>query len=113
MKNIALAASLATTLAAIAPMAQADPAVGFGLSYVFGGNTGGDVAVGARVFSDDTKQNAVASLGLDYKINSGSWRPNVGAAWLDNNVYGDLSIGYDLGARGIDFGAGLGGWSKF
>jgi hypothetical protein len=113
MKHFALAAGLATTLAAAAPMAQADPAIGLGLSYVFGGASGGDVAVGARIFSDDTKQKAVAALGVDYKLTSGSWRPTLGVGWLDDDIYGDLSIGYDMGAGGIDFSAGIGGWGKF
>lgn len=110
MKHTAIAAILAAT--AFAAPVQADPAFGFGLSYVFGGG-GGDVAIGARVFSDDSPQNGVAAIGLDYKINSQSLRPSVGAAWLDNDIYGDLSLGYDFGAQSVDFGAGLGGWGQF
>ena len=110
MKTIALATVLAT--ASLVPAAQADPAFGFGISYVFGGGSG-DVAVGARVFSDDTPRDGVVSLGLDYKIASQSWRPTIGAAYLDDDVYGELSLGYDLGTQGIDFGLGVGGWGEF
>lgn len=109
MKTTLLATALAAF--ALAPAAQADPAFGLGLSYVFGGG-GGDIAIGARVFSDDTPRDGVLSLGVDYKINSQSLRPSIGAAYLDDDVYGDLSLGYDFGAQNIDFGVGLGGWSN-
>ncbi|WP_137702245.1 hypothetical protein [Marimonas lutisalis] len=111
MKRIALATALVTTAAIAAPAAQADPAFGFGLTYVFGGGQS-DVAFGAKVFSDDTPQDGVVSLGLDYKIGSNSLRPNIGAAYLDNDVYGDVNIGYDIGAGAVDFGLGVGGWGN-
>ena len=107
-----LAVAVATVTWLAGQSAHADPAFGFGLSYTFGGG-GGDVAIGARVFSDNQPQNGVASIGLDYKINSQSFRPNIGAAWLDDDVYGDLSLGYDLGDQSVDFGVGLGGWGNF
>ncbi|MEZ5714988.1 MAG: hypothetical protein R3D85_07350 [Paracoccaceae bacterium] len=105
-----LAAAIAIGSWLVAHPVKADPAYGLGLSYTFGSG-GGDVAIGARVFSDNNPQNAVGSIGLDYKINSQSFRPNIGAAWLDNDVYGDLSLGYDFGAQGVDFGVGIGGWA--
>ncbi|MDQ2089329.1 hypothetical protein [Marimonas arenosa] len=109
MKPTLFAAAL--TALTLTPAAQADPAYGIGLTYTFGAG-GGDVAIGARVFSDDTPENGALSLGLDYKINSQSLRPSIGAAWLDRDVYGDLSLGYDFGAQSVDFGLGLGGWSN-
>lgn len=84
--------------------AVADPSFGFGISYVFGG----DVAIGVRVFSDDKPDRGALALGLDYKLRGQSWRPSVGAAYLDEDWYVDLSLGYDFGAQNIDFGAGLG-----
>ncbi|WP_372611141.1 hypothetical protein [Aquicoccus sp.] len=108
MKRIVVASGLA--LAISAPALQADPSFGFGISYVFGGGSS-DVAVGARVFSDDEPNEGAVSLGLDYKLGSQSVRPNIGAAYLDDDVYGDVSLGYDFGAKGVDFGVGLGGWS--
>ena len=111
MKRIALVTALAMTAGFAAPAVQADPAFGLGFSFVFGGGNN-DVAFGARVFSDDTPQNGAVSLGLDYKFGSNSFRPNIGAAYLDNDVYGDLSIGYDIGAGAMDFGIGLGGWGN-
>ncbi|MDU8926248.1 hypothetical protein RXV86_02515 [Alisedimentitalea sp. MJ-SS2] len=107
-----LAIGVAVTTALTAQSVKADPAFGFGLSYVFGGGSS-DVAVGARVFSDDAPRNGALSIGLDYKIGSQSLRPNIGAAYLDDDVYGDVSIGYDFGAQGIDFGLGVGGWGQF
>lgn len=106
-----LAAAIAAATFAAAHSAKADPAYGLGLSYVFG-NGGGDVAIGARVFSNDNPQEGAVSLGLDYKLASQSFRPNIGAAYLDDDVYGDISLGYDFGAGGVDFGVGLGGWSN-
>lgn len=114
MKQFAIAASLAAGLtAAAAPVAHADPAFGFGISYVFGGSGGGDIALGAKVFSDDTSGDAALSLGLDYKLQSQSFRPNIGVAYMENDWYSDLSVGYDLGAGAVDFGLGAGGWGKF
>jgi len=114
MRQTAFATGVAAILAAtaFALPAQADPAYGFGVSYVFGGG-GGDVAVGARIFSDDTPEDGALSLGLDYKINSQSLRPAIGAAYLDNDVYGEVSVGFDTGAQAIDFGLGVGGWGGF
>lgn len=84
--------------------AQADPSFGFGVSFIFGG----DVAVGVRVFSDDRAERGALALGLDYKLRAQSWRPNVGAAYLDEDWYVDLSLGYDFSAQSVDFGGGLG-----
>ena len=115
MKYSKLAPLLALGIAAatwvVAHEAHADPAYGLGLSYTFG-SSDSDVAIGARVFSDDSPQNGAASLGLDYKLRAQSWRPNIGAAWLDDDVYGDLSLGFNTGASNIDFGVGLGGWTN-
>ena len=110
MKNIALAAGLAAATFVVAPAAQADPAFGLGLTYTFGASGKSDVALGARIFSSDKPQDFAASIGLDYKFGSGSIRPSIGAAYLENNWYSDLSIGYDTGAGEIDFGLGAGGW---
>ncbi|MEP2533436.1 hypothetical protein [Shimia sp.] len=44
------------------PLAQADPSVGFGVTFVFGG----DVALGVRLFSDDRAERGALALGLDY-----------------------------------------------
>jgi len=102
MKSIVLSGALAVMVALPAPVV-AEPAFGFGISYVFGGG----VAVGGRIFSTDRPNNAAVSLGLDYKIESGTWRPNVGLAYLDNSYYVDLSLGLDSGT--IDYGVGIGG----
>lgn len=102
MKKFVLAGAFAAIFAA--PVV-ADPSFGLGISYVFGDG----LALGGRVFSTDIPQNGAVSLGVDYKFNSGAWRPNVGVAYLDNDLYVDLSLGVDLNSGNIDYGIGLGG----
>ncbi len=83
---------------------HAEPSFGFGVTYMFGG----DVAAGVRVFHDDEPESGVLALGLDYKFKSGSFRPTVGVAYLDEDYFLDLSLGYDLGSNALDYGIGLG-----
>ncbi|CUH53701.1 hypothetical protein [Shimia marina] len=83
---------------------QAEPAFGFGLSYVFGG----DWALGVRVFHDNEPDEVKLALGADYKFGSGSFRPTVGVAYLADDYYLDLSLGYDTGTQALDYGLGLG-----
>jgi len=96
----------AVTMALAAP-ASADPSVGFGLSMSFGG---GDVdyGVGVRAFSNDEQDEFAASVGLDYMFQSQRLRPTIGAAYLGDNNYIGLDIGFGLNGEGIDFGVGLG-----
>ncbi|MBE1293287.1 MAG: hypothetical protein GJ677_12425 [Rhodobacteraceae bacterium] len=84
--------------------AKAEPSFGFGFTYVFGG----DWAIGVRVFHDDEPESAVLALGADYKFGSGSFRPTVGAAYLDEDYYFDFSLGYDIKAQALDYGLGVG-----
>ncbi len=103
MKRMISAGVLAVALSG-GGVAQADPSFGFGLTFVFGG----EVAAGVRVFSDDDPESAVLALGLDYKFQSRSIRPTVGAAYLDEDFYVDFSLGYDVGIGALDYGIGLG-----
>ncbi len=107
MKTILVSLVLSAGLA-LPTASAADPSFGFGLSYVFGGG-GSDVAIGARIFSDDRPEHGAAALGLDYKFGSGGLRPTVGAAYLDRDVYGDFSLGLDMQGGGMDYGVGIGG----
>lgn len=94
--------------ALLATPAMADPTVGLGLSFSFGGgqvNTG----VGLRVFSDNRRDSVVGSVGVDYMFGTLSWRGTVGAAYLGNNAYIGLDLGIGLGDGAIDFGVGVGG----
>ena len=104
MKNIVLSGAMAAMLAIPAPVV-AEPSIGLGLSFVFGGG----VAIGGRVFSTDRPQRGALSLGLDYKLGTGAWRPNVGVAYLNNDAYVDFSLGLDLQNREMDYGIGVGG----
>ncbi|WP_372990235.1 hypothetical protein [Sulfitobacter sp.] len=104
-KSLIAASALALSLAS---PALADPTVGFGLNLTFGGgkvNTG----VGVRLFSNDEKDKAAASLGLDYMFGTQSFRGSLGAAYLMDNSYIELNGGYDFNSGGFDFGIGGGG----
>ncbi len=101
MKVYIIAGALASLVAIPAPV-LAEPSIGFGVSYVFGGG----VAVGARVFSTDQPDKAAVGLGVDYNINSRTWRPNVGVAYLQDDIYMDLSLGLSGGL--VDYGVGIG-----
>lgn len=103
MKHALMAAPLSGFLMLSAP-ALADPALGFGISFV----STGEVAIGFRVFADNQASRGTLAVGLDYKLESESLRPTIGAAWLEDDYYADLSVGYDSGSNRIDFGAGIG-----
>ncbi|ANG61363.1 hypothetical protein A8C75_02040 [Marinobacterium aestuarii] len=83
----------------------ADVGVGAGLTYVFGGN---GLALGIKAFSSDDEDEAAASLGLDYVFSSRSWRPNIGATYLFDSSYVDVTAGYNYGTRAWDLGLGAG-----
>lgn len=102
LKKITLIAAMTTAL--VAPYSQADVGAGVGVTYVFGQG----FAVGVKAFSDDDEDEAVASVGIDYMLSSKSWRPNVGVGYLDDNIYTDLTAGYDFGHNGWTFGIGAG-----
>lgn len=92
----------------LATPALADPTVGLGLSFSFGGGKV-DTGIELRVFSDNRRNRAVGSLGVDYMLSSQSWRGTVGAAYLGNNSYIGLDLGIGLRDGAIDFGIGVGG----
>jgi hypothetical protein len=84
---------------------SADPSFGIGISYVFGAG----FAASAKVFSDDEDQKGALSLGYDYIFETRSGRPNIGIAYLENDMFIDLNLGMNLATKGTDFGVGIGG----
>lgn len=100
-----LTASAAVALAAALP-ASADPSVGIGATFLFGGNSAasGEFGIGARVFSTDKEDHGAVSIGVDYVPASNRWRPTVGGAYLFDNTFLGLDIGYGLFGGGVDFG---------
>jgi hypothetical protein len=92
----------------IAAPVSADPTVGFGLNLSFGGGNI-ETGVGVRVFSNDEEDKFAATVGLDYMLQSKKLRPTVGAAYLGDNAYIGLDLGFDLDGGGVDFGVGVGG----
>lgn len=103
LKKLSLAAVVAASLTT--PIAQADAGVGAGITYVFGQG----VAVGLKVFTNDEEDKAVGSVGIDYMLGSGAWRPNVGVGYLGDNIYGDANAGYNYKTGAWSFGVGAGG----
>lgn len=81
-----------------------DVGFGLGVSYVFGSG----FAVGVKAFSNDEDNETVAALGLDYLIQAGAFRPNIGVAYQGEGYYTDANVGYNLGTGAIDFGLGGG-----
>lgn len=104
MNKVAFAGVFGLVMVGLLPSARADPSFGFGISFIFGG----DVAIGVRVFSDDQPERGALALGLDYKIKAKTVRPTVGVAYLDTDYYMDFSVGYDIRAKTMDYGIGLG-----
>lgn len=93
----------------IAPLTvHADPAVGLGLSFAFGGGQQMQTGIGLRVFSDDEEESFVASAGVDYMFNGG-WRGTVGGAYLGDDAYLGLDLGLDFNGGGMTFGPSFGG----
>lgn len=93
--------------ALLAVPAAADPTVGVGVSVAFGGGKT-QSGIGLRVFSDNRRDRAVGSIGLDYMFNSQSWRGTVGAAYLGRNAYVGLDLGIGLSDGSFNFGPSLG-----
>lgn len=99
--------SAAALICALAAPATADPTLGFGLSFTFGGgkiNTG----VGLRVFSNDEQDKPAITVGLDYMFGTQSWRGSLGAAYMMDNSYIEMNGGYNFDGSGFDFGFGTG-----
>ncbi|MFN3721859.1 MAG: hypothetical protein ACK4VZ_02345 [Paracoccaceae bacterium] len=95
-------------LVALASPVAADPALGLGVTFTWGGGSTGDTGIGLRVFSDDKRSEFVGSLGVDYMLKSQRIRPNVGIAYLARKSYVGMDIGFDFGSGGVDVGVGLG-----
>ncbi|UTW10466.1 hypothetical protein [Marinobacterium rhizophilum] len=96
---------LGLAFAGMSSAASADIGVGAGVTYVFGGN---GLALGIKAFSSDNEDEGAASLGLDYVFSSRSWRPSIGAAYLFDSSYVDVTAGYNYGTGSWDLGLGAG-----
>ena len=97
-------------LLALGAPAAADPAVGLGVTFTWGGSaSSGDTGVGLRLFSDNERGEFVGSLGVDYMISSKQVRPSLGIAYLASKSYVGMDVGYDFASGGVNVGVGLGG----
>lgn len=86
-----LKASTAILAALIAAPSHAEPTFAFGLAFSFGGGSGGQAGLSARVLADNAADRLVASGGVTYFFGSG-----FGA---------DLGVGYNS-RHGISAGLG-------
>ncbi len=98
---------LSTLLLTLAAPAVADPTVGLGLTYSFGGGQP-QAGIGLRVFSDDKQDEVAGTVGIDYMFGTQSWRGTIGAAYLAENVFAGVDLGYDLGDGSFGFGVSAG-----
>ncbi len=105
MRSLALTSAC---LLAFATPTLADPTVGLGLSFSFGGGAS-QTGVGFRVFSDNDRDSLAATAGVDYLFGSGSLRGTVGGAWMGNSTYLGLDVGLGFSGGGIDYGISAGG----
>jgi hypothetical protein len=109
IRNVLLPATLAACLSlAPADPAAADPTVGLGLTFAFGGG-GGEWGLGLRVLSDNRRDRVVGAVGFDYMFGSGRLRPSLGVAYLGSNGYVGVDLGYDVNRGALDFGISAGG----
>ncbi|MEM1079538.1 MAG: hypothetical protein AAGI09_13535 [Pseudomonadota bacterium] len=104
MKSTAIA--LVAALGIGAP-AQADPTIGFGFTMAFSGGEP-NAGVGLRLFSDDERDSTVGSIGVDYMFRTRTLRPTLGIAYLDEDYYLGLDVGYDPALNLLDFGVSAG-----
>lgn len=98
----------AVTVLSLGAPAMADPTLGLGLTFTFGGGAP-QAGVGLRVFSDNGSDSFVASAGVDYLFGSGAFRGTVGGAYLGSDAYIGLDAGLNFNGGGFGFGIGAGG----
>ena len=99
--------ALVASLCGLAAPVNADPTIGIGFSLSFGGGQP-QLGAGVRVFSDDNEDEFAASVGLDYVFTTQGLRPTIGAAYLMEDSYLGLDLGYNSTLGTLDFGGGLG-----
>ncbi|ADO42035.1 hypothetical protein [Ketogulonicigenium vulgare] len=103
-----IAAALAT---AVAAPASADPKLGLGLTLTFGPNQTLNTGASLRLFSDNEDDSVVGAVGVDYMFMTNSLRASVGPAYVKDDLFFDLNVGYDFGLQNVSFGAGIGALS--
>ena len=106
MKTRLLTAAAVSLL--VAGPVSADPTIGFGVSFSFGGGASA-TGLGLRLFSDNERNKVAATVGVDYMLNTRRVRPTVGVAYMGRNNYVGVDLGFGLNGEGVDFGVGLGG----
>ena len=104
-----LTASLLISSCFVASTAHAEIGFGVGATLVYGDKTGFDIGVGPKLFSTNEEEKVTASAGIDYLVKSSAFRPNIGVSYLfKEDAYADINVGYNLVAKGVDFGLGFG-----
>ncbi|VDC31226.1 hypothetical protein [Pseudogemmobacter humi] len=107
MKKAMIGMAIALALGA-GPASADDIGLGIGLSWVFGNSGSSGAAIGLKAFSSREEDKAAGSLGIDYHFATSAVRPNIGIAWIGNDIFADANFGYNVAVGKIDFGLGLG-----
>ncbi len=105
MKKLSSILPFAITLVSLSSFSFAGD-IGYGIGLAWMPQNG--FSVGARVFSDDEEDSVAASVGLDYAFKTKSLRSAVGVAYLGDSNYGEITLGYNLSEKEIDYGFGIG-----
>lgn len=107
MKYLTIVGILPLFMAMATPI-KADPTIGLGFTVHFGAG-GVQPGIGVRVFSDNQRDSAVWSIGVDYLPGDGTWRGTLGGGWIDHNGYVGFDLGIGLADGTQSFGVSLGG----
>jgi hypothetical protein len=91
-----LLTSTALSLILTVPAAFAEPALGLGFSFNFGGGKEISSGLSLRMFSDDSADKFVGTAGLTYFFDDGGYIGlDAGAGYLSSENLG-FTIGYDF-----------------
>jgi hypothetical protein len=102
MKKLLISTAIAGSLAGIP--AVAGPTLWVGATWTFGGSQAGQLGLGARVLSDNQRDQWVAAAGATFYPGSGYFGYDFGVGY--NYGTTPLTVTYDFNSQGLQFGVG-------